>query len=173
MPEERRRRASRRRKEASKPKRSDYESGVQEEEAEEEYEDHDEEYEEEVEHEFSADHEQVIRSVALKMRTVGGAGLALCAIALVSAFFAGRAKSSDVAVIGQILAVATYAAVSVWTFNAGNAFQAIVDTRGSDLSHLMVALKAVDRVYFVHVIFLAIGALYFMLLLALGAGALT
>jgi len=40
-----------------------------------------------------------------------------------------------------------YLMIGLWTQNAGSSFQKIVETRGSDVSHLMDALSSLNKMY--------------------------
>ena len=56
-----------------------------------------------------------------------------------------------VAILVSLLSIAT----GVWTLRAAQSFQRVVDTREADIHHLMSAMRELDKVYFVQMIFAA------------------
>jgi ABC-type dipeptide/oligopeptide/nickel transport system permease subunit len=52
--------------------------------------------------------------------------------------------------------------LGVWTGSAAGSFKRIVDTRGSDISHLMEALSALHKMYAMIYTLIIIGLLLFL-----------
>jgi hypothetical protein len=68
--------------------------------------------------------------------------------------------------IGGFVNGLVYLLIGVWTRSAAGSFQKIVDTRGHDISHLMHALAALNRMYTLICTIILIGLL--LLLATLG-----
>lgn len=91
-------------------------------------------------YEFTADQNVVIGGLAGKMKLVA---IFLVTIGILSAMVNWVQGSI---ITGLILGL-VYALIGVWTFDAARSFRKIVDTQGSDISHLIDALKDMRRIY--------------------------
>lgn len=72
------------------------------------------------------------------MTFVGTAMIVLGAICGISVFSGS---------IENLITAAFYIFIGIWTRKAGQAFQSIVDTEGSDISHLMSAIGNLDKLF--------------------------
>lgn len=94
-------------------------------------------------YEFTGEQNRVIRSLARKMQAVGIFMLVLGALAL-----AGFVASLFGTPAGVWIPVAVFfALIGVWTVRAGREFRQVVETEGSDISHLMTALTELKKFY--------------------------
>jgi hypothetical protein len=96
-------------------------------------------------YEFTFAQDEVIRSLAGKMKFVGV--FYVLASAIVG--LAGLASLFFAPVIGVIYMVllTPELLIGIWTINAANSFRLIVDTRGHDIPHLMHALTSLRKLY--------------------------
>jgi hypothetical protein len=69
--------------------------------------------------------------------------------------------------IGGFVNGLIYLLIGVWTRSAAGSFQQIVDTRGHDISHLMHALGALNKMYTLIYTLIVIGLLLFLVTLGL------
>lgn len=110
-------------------------------------------------YEFTGEQNQLIGSLAGKMRLVG---LVMLIMGFCTLFMAiliavggqseGKLKELPPATFWSIVAYYAIAALfylllGSWTRNAAGSFQQIVDTRGQDISRLMDALGALHKIY--------------------------
>ena len=72
------------------------------------------------------------------MTLVGTAMVVLGALSGITIFFGS---------IENLFTAAFYIFIGIWTRNAGQAFQSIVDTEGSDMSHLMNAIGNLEKLF--------------------------
>ena len=89
-------------------------------------------------YEFSEPQNTQFSKLAASMTFVGTAMIVLGAFSGITIFFGS---------IQNILTAAFYIFIGIWTRNAGQAFQSIVDTEGSDISHLMSAIGNLEKLF--------------------------
>jgi hypothetical protein len=89
--------------------------------------------------EFSEGDNKVFSQLALRMRVVGIALLTWGVLQGPRVFGSGD--------LGAMVLALGLLATGVWTIMAAHGFRAIVQTQGSDISHLMSALKSVHNLY--------------------------
>ncbi len=130
-------------------------------------------------YEFRAEHDKVFAALATKMGVVGFLGLAgaVLGVVVMIAMVGDISKMpfGAASVLTWILAVAAvFLAVgmltALWTLYAARSFRSIVDTRGKDLDHLMSALRDLDKLYALQVLFGALGLLLVLLAMLRGLG---
>lgn len=90
-------------------------------------------------YEFSDAENALIRDLAGKMHFVGLFGIALGILTI--------AVGGLILHVGPILTGTFYAVLGLWTQRASTAFKSIVDTKGSDVTHLIDALSDLRRLY--------------------------
>ncbi len=100
-------------------------------------------------YEYTAEQNQLIADLALKMKGVGIFMDLIGALALAGAVTGAMRSRPDLLVILALVA-AFFGAVATWTYQAGREFRRIVDTRGEDIPHTMHALAQLRRFYTLH-----------------------
>jgi hypothetical protein len=89
--------------------------------------------------EFSAADNKVFSQLALRMRLVGIALLTWGILQGPRIFGSGD--------LGALLLALGLLSTGIWTIRAAHGFRAIAETQGSDISHLMGALRSVHSLY--------------------------
>lgn len=89
--------------------------------------------------EFSEEDDQIFRQLSTRMRIVGIALLTWGILQAPRIFGSGD--------VGALLLALGLLATGVWTIRAAHGFRAIDQTVGSDIDHLMSALKSVHHLY--------------------------
>ncbi len=90
-------------------------------------------------YEFSDEENTVFRQLALRMRVVG--------IALLTWGILQGPKILADGDIGAIMLSLGLMTSGVWTIRTAHSFRAIHQTQGSDIAHLMSALRSVHKLY--------------------------
>jgi hypothetical protein len=90
-------------------------------------------------YEFSADQSVLISRLSSRMRFVGLFTLGVGVMAVIAGVFRRE--------MGVLFSGALYAVIGVWTERAGISFRSIATTQGSDIRHLMHALRDLKRLY--------------------------
>ena len=105
-------------------------------------------------YEFTEAQNALIGSLSHKMRGVGVffavVGFIYIALAVVTAVMAyNKLSGSELATLILVYGIGGlfYAAVGIWTRQGASEFRKIVDTRGSDITHLMNALESLYKLY--------------------------
>jgi pheromone shutdown protein TraB len=93
-------------------------------------------------YEFSESQNGLIKDLSQKMRFVGYFSIGVGVLSILGGLFA-LATGGSSSIISGILAIV----VGLWTLSAGNAFQRIVATQGSDIENLMGALGELRKLY--------------------------
>lgn len=93
------------------------------------------------EFEFNTSQNALFGDLAQKMGFVGLLFIVLGALTILGGIFNGIEGLSNI--LGGIL----YILIGLWTKNASDAFQRIVDTQGSDITNLMTALGQLRKLY--------------------------
>jgi hypothetical protein len=113
-------------------------------------------------YEFSPSQSELIRGLAFRMKFVGWATLIVGLLALVVGILTLTIGAVIQAAVGLVLAGFTLAAAA--------AFTKIVTTRGSDIRHLMDALRSLSTLYSVQMILIIVGLVFIVLAIVLVAG---
>jgi len=121
---------------------------------------------EEPEYEFSPAQNEIVEDLAKKMRFVGLMGIILGLVSLLGGV-AGLFTAKEAAGVTSVVQGLMLLVVGVWTRSAGSGFQTIVDTRGSDIAHLMNALTELRRIYSLQRVVFVVAILVLVLLLQL------
>jgi hypothetical protein len=116
--------------------------------------------------EFNPMQEEIIRSLSKKMNFV--AYFYLVASALVGLAGLGFMFINFFIGFFYLILLTPELLIGIWTLNAGKSFRLIVDTKGQDIPHLMVALNSLRKLYTLMFWILIIG-LVFMVLAIVGA----
>lgn len=101
------------------------------------------------EFEFGQAENQVFTGLAAAMRFVGGGSVVLAAVMILSAL-AGAALAGMRAMpytVGQAVGAAVMVISGVWLRGAARSIEQIVKTEGSDVSHLMGAMRDLARMF--------------------------
>lgn len=105
-------------------------------------------------YEFTESQNVLIGKLAYKMRGVGVffavIGFIYIGLAVVAGIVAfNRLSGHEAATLILIYGIGGlfYAAVGIWTRQSSEEFKKIVDTRGSDITHLMSALDSLHKLY--------------------------
>jgi hypothetical protein len=94
-------------------------------------------------YEFGPDQNELIGTLASKMRFVGMFLIALGVVALLGAAAQFRdLRDGNLIVFGLFQIV-----IGAWTRSAGGGFHRIVTTQGADIPHLMAALQDLRKLY--------------------------
>lgn len=104
-------------------------------------------------YEFNQAENRVFAGLARRMRFVGLIITAIGGFSLVAGF------STQIS-LTQVIAAVVYLLIGAFTVSAATEFRRVVQTQGSDISHLMEALSSLRKVYAI---------LYWACLLGLGA----
>ena len=114
---------------------------------------------ERAEYEFNQEENEVLARLAFTMKwtgvmvliyTVLSAVHVIIVYAQVRLLFASLPfmfKFMVFSLAAQLVVSVGYFLVGIWTNRGGDAFRRVVDTKGNDLTHLMVALEQLRRVY--------------------------
>lgn len=120
------------------------------------------------EYEFGADEEEEFASLSSAMKFVGIAQIVLAGVRGVGGFVQGGAGN----IVGGLVTAAVFVFIGIWTVRAANSVQKIVDTQGSDVSHLMDAVGELTKLYSLQRLLIIIAIALLGLLVALAmAGA--
>jgi len=111
------------------------------------------------EFEFSPSQSDVIRGLAFRMKFVGWFMVIAGLLGLIAGLYRGFVPTVIQAVIYLVLAGFTLA--------AAGAFTNIVTTRGSDIRHLVDALRSLRTLYSVQMILIIIGVVAIVLLIVM------
>ena len=103
-------------------------------------------------YEFSSEQNEIIQSLAKKMRFIGGVLIAMAMIYFAAAIFPfTRAAIPGWYGIGSIcahsIAGVLYLALGIFTTKAASSFRLIVQTQGNDINNLMDALAYLLKNY--------------------------
>ncbi len=93
-------------------------------------------------YEFSESQNGLIKDLSQKMRFVGYFSIGVGVLSILGGLLS-LATGGPSGIISGILAIV----VGLWTLSAGNAFQRIVATQGSDIENLMGALGELRKLY--------------------------
>lgn len=124
------------------------------------------------EYEFDDLENEMIRRLATKMRFVGSVGLGGGALATLYSLVTLFQTSSLPGAIAGVASLVTVVGLAVsivsmltalWTLRAAQSFRNVVDTRQTDVHHLMVALGQLDRVYLVQTVLAGLTLFFFAL----------
>ena len=96
-------------------------------------------------YEFTPMQNPTIRTLAQRMRVIGIVYIIFAVFVGIGAFVV-LLQSLPSALVG-FLEVALFAFLGLWTYRGAASFQLIVDTKGSDISHLMNALDELRKIY--------------------------
>ena len=101
------------------------------------------------EYEFTAEQNATFTRLSKSMNFVGLFFLLAVAIQVIMALVAIVGDpSSIVGLIGPTtINVLLYGALGLWTRNAAKSMAQIVDTEGSDISHLMIGIESLAKLY--------------------------
>jgi hypothetical protein len=104
------------------------------------------------EYEFDAEQNRVIGAVARNARFAGAMNLVLTAAVMFAAARFGSAAGWSLRIIGGALLVvgmvmALTVVYGVWLLRAAASFSQIVTTRGSDITHLLLAFRELTYIY--------------------------
>ncbi|RPI01881.1 MAG: hypothetical protein EHM72_05450 [Calditrichaeota bacterium] len=90
--------------------------------------------------EFSTQQNSTFGSLAGKMKLVSIFFIVIGVLSAMSNWVQGS-------IVAGVINAAVFIFIGIWTLDAGRAFRRIVDTQGSDISHLMSALVNLKRLY--------------------------
>ncbi|WP_448573732.1 DUF5362 family protein [Trichothermofontia sp.] len=93
------------------------------------------------EFEFDTSQNELFGDLARKMGFVGLLFIALGALTVLGGVFGGLKSLSNL-FVGVL-----YILIGLWTKNAADSFRRIVDTQGSDIANLMMALGQLRKLY--------------------------
>lgn len=96
-------------------------------------------------YEFNAAQNATIRNLAVRMKIIGIFYMVLGGLAALGGLFL-LTQSIPPALVA-FLEVAFFGFVGLWHYNAAEAFQLIVQTKGNDISFLMNALDGLRKIY--------------------------
>ena len=96
-------------------------------------------------YEFSSMQNSTIQTLADRMKAIGILFLVFAGFAAIGGFFV--LFKSIPSAVSAFLEVALFGFVGLWTYRGAAAFHLIVQTRGSDISHLMDALEDLRKIY--------------------------
>lgn len=91
-------------------------------------------------YEFNEEENHVFSSLARRMRFVGLIVTAIGGFSMVAGL------STQISV-SQLIAAVVYLLIGIFTVSAATSFRKVVQTQGSDISHLMEALRSLRKVY--------------------------
>jgi hypothetical protein len=118
---------------------------------------------EEKTYEFTADQNQLIGTLAKRMKFVAIFLIVLGAIVAVSGLFTLSRGG-----IIYIFMAALYLIIGIWTIRAANSFKLIVDTEASDISHLMNALNELKKLYTLQYVLMIIAIVFMAIAILAG-----
>jgi hypothetical protein len=94
-------------------------------------------------YEFDPEQNALIGSLAAKMRFVGLVLIALGVLALLGSAATFRdVRDGNLIIFGLLQVI-----IGVWTRSAASSFRQVVETKGSDITHLMDALDDLRKLY--------------------------
>jgi type II secretory pathway pseudopilin PulG len=120
-------------------------------------------------YEFTPDQNRVIRSTGVRVLIWGVASLiggGLTALAAVAVFVAGEAAGVVVGIVWGVLALIPIF-IGLNFVRAGRALGAVVGTAGSDIDHLMGAIKNLGAAFLIQIVATASWVVIFGILMAL------
>jgi hypothetical protein len=91
--------------------------------------------------EFTTAQEHLIRDLAVRMRIVGLFFIAIAIAPVLIELLATR----QLRVVN--LALLIYLLIGIWTRSAAASFQAVIETKGKDITHVMEALESLKSMY--------------------------
>lgn len=117
------------------------------------------------EYEFGAEEEEEFSTLSSAMKFVGIAQIVFGLVRAVGGAVQGGAGN----IAGGIVSAIVIALIGIWTVRAASSVQKIVDTEGSDVSHLMDAVGELTKLYSLQRLLIIIGIALLILLVGLGA----
>lgn len=97
-------------------------------------------------YEFNASQNDAFGDLAMKMRFVGMMGIAAGVLVGIGGI-AGLVTGKGAMGWGSLVQATLSLLVGAWTRSAAAGFQRVVDTQGSDIKNLMIAIDELRRIY--------------------------
>ena len=101
------------------------------------------------EYEFTAEQNETFTKLAKSMNFVGVFFLVAVGLQLTMALVSIVKDPSAIIglIVPTVINVLLYGALGIWTRNAAKSMQQIVETEGDDISHLMIGIESLARLY--------------------------